>query len=439
MKKLLLPLFSLLLLIFSCNRASIVEQKPITPPERSSYKIPLDSLKRQAVSLSTIFGSPATKSRVVRVKNAVEIGSLLGERSVSRSAVDDADAPRAYVVNFDGGAGFAILADDERLPTNIFAYCESGTLDATTDNPGVLLFLEEAEYYLTNAPLRIIETIHAPLNYRPNTSVTPSNWGVTSRAQCGWTYSAREVVIKAPLLSVNWGQSYPYNLVTPVINGTQCPTGCVATAAVQIMSYYQWPQSVSVNGQNWGVNWSAALGGDIIGANIHYLMRAVGNGVGMSYAPDGSSAYYSNVPGMYISYGYTCSSLSAYNQSTIITEINNRRPVYVSGQVVGNTTLGHAWVVDGYLKHTDSRLQVVDHVDDSDKDRPIQIGQRIKSQTIIGEYLYLHCNWGWNSYCNGYFVDFKTASGDMYDDPNVNNGVNYDLNAQNKIIYNIKH
>lgn len=103
MKKLLLPLFSLLLLIFSCNRASIVEQEPITPPERSSYKIPLDSLTRQAVSLGAIFGSPATKSRVVRVKNAVEIGSLLGERSVSRSGADDADAPRAYVINFDGG------------------------------------------------------------------------------------------------------------------------------------------------------------------------------------------------------------------------------------------------------------------------------------------------------------------------------------------------
>lgn len=314
MKKLLLPLFSLLLLIFSCNRASIVEQEPITPPERSSYKIPLDSLKRQAVSLSAIFGSPATKSRVVRVKNAVEIGSLLGERSVSRSAVDDADAPRAYVVNFDNGAGFAILADDARLPTNIFAYSESGTLDATTDNPGVLLFLEEAEYYLANAPLRIIETPHVPLNYTPNTSVTPSNWGVTSSAIYNWYHprpGSIEVGRKNPLLSINWGQSYPYNSATPVINGTQCPTGCVATAAVQIMSYYRWPQSVSVNGQNWGVNWSTALGGDIIGANIHYLMRAVGNGVGMSYAPSESGAQSADVPSMLRSYGYSTSNLAS--------------------------------------------------------------------------------------------------------------------------------
>lgn len=437
MKKLLLPLFSLLLLIFSCNRASIVEQKPITPPERSSYKIPLDSLKRQAVSLSTIFGSPATKSRVVRVKNAVEIGSLLGERSVSRSAVDDADAPRAYVVNFDGGAGFAILADDERLPTNIFAYCESGTLDATTDNPGVLLFLEEAEYYLTNAPLRIIETIHAPLNYRPNMSVKPSNWGVTSRAQCGWARynnTPQEVERKTPLLSVNWGQSYPYNLVTPVINGTQCPTGCVATAAVQIMSYYQWPQSVSVNGQNWGVNWSAALGGDIIGANIPYLMRAVGNGVGMSYAPNGSGAQSADVPSMLRSYGYTTSDLSSYNLYTVTQEVSNRRPVYVKGRTPDDAS-GHAWVVDGYLKFRDDGFQVVDHVDDSDVEHPFQIGQRITPISVTNTYL--HCNWGWSSSYNGYFIDFRINSGGYFDNPNtVGNGDSF--NKSNNIIYNIK-
>lgn len=337
------------------------------------------------------------------------------------------------------------MADDARLPTNIFAYCESGNLDATTDNPGVLLFLEEAEYYLANAPLRIIETIHVPLNYRPNMSVKPSNWGVTSRAQCGWTYSAREVVSKAPLLSVNWGQSHPYNLVTPVINGTQCPTGCVATAAVQIMSYYQWPQSVSVNGQNWGVNWSAALGGDIIGANIPYLMRAVGNGVWMSYDPDGSGAQSSNVPYMLSGYGYSSSNISSYDKPIVISEINNYRPVYVAGtreivdQITGVVTYsGHAWVVDGYLKHTDSRLQVVDHVDDSDKDRPIQIGQRIKSQTIIGEYLYLHCNWGWDSSYNGYFIDFNIGDGDKFDEP-TSNPPQRNYKHDQRIIYNITH
>lgn len=437
MKKLLLPLFSLLLLIFSCNRASIVEQEPITPPERSSYKIPLDSLTRQAVSLGAIFGSPATKSRVVRVKNAVEIGSLLGERSVSRSGVDDADAPRAYVVNFDNGAGFAILADDERLPTNIFAYCESGNLDATTDNPGVLLFLEEAEYYLANAPLRIIETIHVPLNYRPNMSVKPSNWGVTSRAQYGWTRynnTPQEVERKTPLLSVNWGQSYPYNLVTPVINGTQCPTGCVATAAVQIMSYYQWPQSVSVNGQNWGVNWSAALGGDIIGANIPYLMRAVGNGVGMSYAPNESGAQSADVPSMLRSYGYTTSDLSSYNLYTVTQEISNRRPVYVKGRTPDDAS-GHAWVVDGYLKFRDDGFQVVDHVDDSDVEHPFQIGQRITPISVTNTYL--HCNWGWSSSYNGYFIDFRINSGGYFDNPNtVGNGDSF--NKSNNIIYNIK-
>ena len=45
-----------------------------------------------------------------------------------------------------------------------------------------------------------------------------------------------------PLLGQKeWGQDNPYNLLCPTIDGKHCPTGCVATALSQIMSYHQWP------------------------------------------------------------------------------------------------------------------------------------------------------------------------------------------------------
>ena len=48
----------------------------------------------------------------------------------------------------------------------------------------------------------------------------------------------------APLLgNREWGQDNPYNLLCPTIEGKHCPTGCVATALSQIMSYYRWPLS----------------------------------------------------------------------------------------------------------------------------------------------------------------------------------------------------
>ena len=45
-----------------------------------------------------------------------------------------------------------------------------------------------------------------------------------------------------PLVTAQWGQSYPYNSKTPVINGKSTYTGCVATAAAQFLYFYKWPK-----------------------------------------------------------------------------------------------------------------------------------------------------------------------------------------------------
>jgi hypothetical protein len=45
-----------------------------------------------------------------------------------------------------------------------------------------------------------------------------------------------------PLLTSAWHQGSPYNNLCPLGNGGQrCVVGCVATAAAQILNYYQWP------------------------------------------------------------------------------------------------------------------------------------------------------------------------------------------------------
>ncbi|MFH1372557.1 MAG: C10 family peptidase [bacterium] len=45
-----------------------------------------------------------------------------------------------------------------------------------------------------------------------------------------------------PLLTTIWGQGSPYNNYCPWGDGNRCVVGCVATAAVQILNYHQWPQ-----------------------------------------------------------------------------------------------------------------------------------------------------------------------------------------------------
>ena len=52
----------------------------------------------------------------------------------------------------------------------------------------------------------------------------------------------------SPLLGKReWGQDNPYNLLCPVINGKQSPSGCVATALSQIMCYHRWPEKGTGN------------------------------------------------------------------------------------------------------------------------------------------------------------------------------------------------
>ena len=46
-----------------------------------------------------------------------------------------------------------------------------------------------------------------------------------------------------PLLSSSWHQRSPYNDLCPMGDGGRCVVGCVATAAAQILNYWQWPPS----------------------------------------------------------------------------------------------------------------------------------------------------------------------------------------------------
>lgn len=44
-----------------------------------------------------------------------------------------------------------------------------------------------------------------------------------------------------PLLTTNWHQNSPYYNYCPIGDGGRCVVGCVATAAAQIIAYWEWP------------------------------------------------------------------------------------------------------------------------------------------------------------------------------------------------------
>lgn len=444
MKKLYLLL--ILVLSFGCTKTDF-SQDVAPEPDQPSYKISVDSLKQQALELQAIFGDETTKSRTLSVKNVASINQVLFIKGFTKSVNSDPETPQAYVVNFADEAGFAILADDKRMVNNVLAYSEDGNIDATVDNPGLLMFLEEANSYLGvvgSGFNPMIPPKFLPMNYEPNRNIKPSNWGVESQGFVVWSYrGGMEVARKDKLLSVNWGQRSPYNLDCPIISGTVCPTGCVATAAVQIMSYYKQPTSITLNGVNYPINWTLAFQGSIASSNISKLMRDFGNKVGMDYTPGSSGAPFAWIPSALRQYGYTSSSGSKYNINTILDEIHNSRPVCVSGHQKDVYNSGHAWVVDGYLLMTTDYTSVIDYVNDDSYWEPnnvYQVGQRFHENQSHSK-TYLHCNWGWNGDRDGYFLDFDlTSKGDhIFDEPSDNDAKTANFNDDKSMIYNIKY
>lgn len=443
-KLLLLVLITLSIITLGCKPDSNEDMQP----QNQKYKIGLESLKKQALSLSDTFNGPSTKAKTLSVGSTIKLTDVISNKTTKSF---DPNAPQIYIINFKDDNGFAILSDDKRMPNNVFAYSDNGNIDQNTDNPGVLNFLESAQSYVSSLNLYdyyILEnTIPSKLSseYFPDRSTKPSDWGEEGTYKMIYVCGGLPMMIrsiKALKLQTNWGQRYPYNYALPRGDGTYFVTGCVATATAQILSHYNHPSSVTIDNTTYPINWSTAKSGDIIGANIHYLMKDIGIKVCMQYdypELNSSGAISSDVPEVLSQYGYVNPIYSEFNPQILTSEIDNNRIVYIRGISALNS--GHAWVVDGYL-YADNSTAVVDYVEYNNGEF-IQVGQRLISyeQGFTPQDLYLHCNWGWDGRNNGYFINFNVDNplNDSFDSNNNNNYENKRIyNYLNQMIYNIK-
>jgi len=176
-----------------------------------------------------------------------------------------------------------------------------------------------------------------------------------------------------PLLTSLWNQDYPYNLMCPEDNngpGNHVYVGCVATAMVMIMHYWNYPihgdndhcytpgnpayGEQCVDFENTYYQWTGMT--DVIDqfnpwpiAEISYHAAV---SVNMNFGWDGSGSYSYLVPNR-LSYFWTYDAATFYEkddfslsnwQNKLYTDIDQGYPVYYSGYDPG----GHAFVCDGY-------------------------------------------------------------------------------------------
>jgi len=308
-----------------------------------------------------------------------------------------------YVFNKANDAGYVIVSGDDRTE-DILGYTDSGQFDTTKVNPSLQWWM--------NRYARQIASLADTVVAMPKTAAaTP---------------------LIAPLLGgIKWAQEAPYYNKCPKDLGTSstCMTGCVATAAAQIMKKWQYPahgtgthsytwcessqcKQLSLNYDTITFDWdnmktSYKRSYTEVEANaVATLMYACGVACDMEYGSDGSGSYTDDMGyGMVTYFGYSYTKFaSAMARSNYYFYAKGQRKIKLDSCKFSCTTSE----LEAFLNS------------DLEAGRPVLMGGR---DAIFGGHEFVcdgrdsggkfHINWGWEGSENGYYT--LSALGESYD------------------------
>lgn len=342
----------------------------------------------------------------------------------------------AYAFREREGGGFMLIAADDRLEDPVLACIDNSDAfqsDSTITELESFILEQLEDFYISEIQRysEVADSLENSINEKMNeflaledsiegdASITgPQNgpkkifpkltFNVTVTPIEDWQLKG----VKMPLTHTKWGQSWPYNNAVKNKNGlTNAYTGCVATAIAQIMAYWKFPARVGGINMNWNSLTSSPFitsDSSIEGFQVAHLMKTIGESIGMEYKINGSNANMKTGRNWMKNIGYVDGREHDYDFNKVVSSLINNRPVLMGGfshsrkkkvflifskRVVSD---GHAWVVDGY----------------SSKERSVERNLEIRSanRLIYSKKIYyvekkdfLHCNWGWNGSCNGWY------------------------------------
>ena len=306
----------------------------------------------------------------------------LSNEARSRMVVTPLKTPSFYIFNSSKeNGGFAIVAGDDAFPEVLGYSCEGSIPMEAALPDGMLAYLEFLSEYISDVQM-----------------------GVAAAPRKG--ASTEGVPVVAPLVSSQWGQDSPYNLMCPKVGGVYCDVGCVATAMAQVMRMWRWPEHgrgvmsyaaegigvLSVNFENSVYDWNnmydtalqnaknqarkdavAKLSYDCgVASRMAYGTRT-GSGTRMTLARIALGRYLGYAASQMEYYDRDCYNGEQENWNEMIwNELNEGRPVLYAAYSSANTSgkdAGHCFILDGY---------------DSNG--------------------YVHVNWGWNGAADGYYA-----------------------------------
>jgi len=317
-------------------------------------------------------------SSVQRIRRALSASQPAQSMQLAYTQTQTDNAtPALYVFNTtaDNG-GFVIVSADDRTRA-ILGYTDNGHFDAGNIPDNMRFWL------------RMYASEIASLSDNPAANLKAAAASFSPAA----TYTTYPTV--APLLGqIAWGQGTPFNNLCPELYGSRCPTGCVATAAAQIMYHHKHPvkgtgshsyewnrQTLSADFANITFDWANMLPSykgnysDTQATAVATLMATIGISCDMDYGQTSSGAITAAMlSSLHTYFGYDAAIRALpkdyMDETEMLTligqDLQASRPILVNGRTLKDE--GHAFVLDGMQSNG-----------------------------------YVHINWGWDGYSDGYF------------------------------------
>jgi hypothetical protein len=232
-----------------------------------------------------------------------------------------------------------------------------------------------------------------------------------------------------PFLTTKWDQDAPFNNFCPPDPTDSTLTsyaGCVAIALAQIIAWNEKPATSyygvtstweELKSYNYELDSSSPLYREDLVNDLATIIHEIGIAVDMNYSYHNGSGAYASEAKKYLKNSLDYSEVKRkYNKSNyepkhVMEMLNRGLPVYIGASGDGK---GHAWVIDGKLTQTAFLSCYHDDVLFS------------KGST---SRLLLHCNFGWGSTADGYYVPavFNPSIGPVSIEPerdSLNSGTN---------------
>jgi hypothetical protein len=409
----------LVLCLLSCTKNTACQLEPAF--HLNSHVIPID----QAINdLNQFLESEKNTKTKLSADYSVTVlpSSHIGTKS-TESYCDSL----LYIINFSNNNGYAVLAADDRISSNIIAVTEKGALsikdfkkfqdDVIIPSDTLKLYDEELDDYLVgdytgdgqedsvkiinNSPIiadMILDYAEGELSKNKEREFVDTfndgSGNVKMTVEHSTTQYYEEKV--TPLLADfnDWTQDGFFSYLCPTVFKRKTACGCVNLALAYIMTFWKFPDTYELNGCR--IDWNdlhnphSSITDTLTAA---FLLRHMGK-INLSiYLPRGTFTFPS-LAAKYLSNSlYENVEYIDYDTQKVVKALNNGCPIMICSIPTEGITGSHAWVIDGYKDLHE--YTTIKHYKNG-----IYQYSNYTSHTIN----LIHCNFGWGSYGNGYFT-----------------------------------